>query len=157
MKSVNFQISASCLPMRQRLPRVMVMKALALLGIVLCSTLFVGCSSTSDAVASPYSRRYPVKQARVATPQNGEDGVRMYKGNGVRDSRIAKADVAHPADKVVPRKESAQSEQLNPAEVGAGTLSMQDYNRYAYRKNNSSESGVPVTKAGEKSEESVKR
>lgn len=85
------------------------------------------------------------------------DGPRMYKANASKAARVSGAEITHPADKAAPLAEHNQAKQLDPAEVGANTLSMQDYNRYAYRQDNSSEEGVPVTTAGEGAEKSVKK
>jgi len=47
-------------------------------------------------------------------------------------------------------KKSGNADKFNPRVIGANKISMQKFNRYAYRKSNSAKPGVPVKKAGDK-------
>jgi hypothetical protein len=132
------------------------MKALAVWGLVLCVAFASGCSTSKETADSVYSQRFPAGKARAFS--STEDGSpRMYRANGAKASRVSKAAVTHPADKTAPLAEHDHAQKLDPSEIGADKLSMQDYNRYAYRKGNRSEEGVPVTTAGEKSDKNVKK
>ncbi len=99
------------------------------------------------------TKKYTAKPAAIAQDKKSEDEKavkpRMYADSDKKASLVKKAKVKTTADvKKAEVKQTKNAEKLDPKEVGAKKMSMQDYNRYVYRKSHGVKSGVPVTKAG---------
>jgi hypothetical protein len=116
--------------------------------------LILACAPLRAEEAADLSKTYDTTSAAkftAPTRDGKKDGLKLSASGTSK-----KAHLASSAKVMSPRKtknasltrSSSNSNRLNPARTGAKKMSLQDYNRYAYRKSNSSKAGVPVVRAG---------
>ena len=116
-------------------------------GVRLCAAVAllsaVGLRAGAETV--DLTKRYPTGTAPIV--QNKTGAVPMFASAGKKAKIGQKVKVTHAEKKQAGVTTVGGTTNLDPRHVGAKKISMQQFNRYAYRKSNSSKPGVPVTKA----------
>jgi hypothetical protein len=114
-----------------------------------CGALLFAAASAARAEPVDLTKRYPAGTAPIVQNKTGDkNAVPMFAGAG-KKAAIAKKATITQADKKrkVSVEKNTASNKLDPQTVGAKKLSMQQFNKYAYRRNHGVRPGVPVTKA----------
>jgi hypothetical protein len=120
--------------------------------VAACALLCAACTSVSKKTYGNVnlSKRYHAGNARIVLHDNS-GRFKMHSANEKPAPLVKKAKITHVANKkaVIKKKNPKAAEKLDPETVGPEKVTMQDYNRYAYRKSDSGKPGVPVTKAAD--------
>ena len=110
--------------------------------IVEMGPLYASAQTTVDV-----EKRVPQKSAEIGKTADASS-VTMFRDADKKASITKKTKVISvSSEKKFSVNKNNRADKFNPRVVGANKLSMQRVNRYAYRKSNSSNPGVPVKKA----------
>ena len=113
--------------------------------------LFFACAAglVARAETVDVEKNIPVKTAPIVKTDNKDVAVPMFRDADKKSPLVAKTKVASVASQnKFSVRETDKARGLNPKIVGANKISMQRFNRYAYRKSNATQPGVLVKKAG---------
>jgi hypothetical protein len=117
------------------------------LALLICAMPAGALAQSIDVETRVKTKDAPIVKADKKTDKNA--GVLMFKDAGKKPRIVTKTKVRTViGDKKFVVKNTKKADRFNPQIVGANKLSMQKFNRYAYRKNNSSKPGVPLKQAG---------